>query len=290
VVSKGLHLPNNDTRCRSAPDLNGSAAPATAAAAERVSFACEGLVENTSSAISELVPRWKRALDIACILVALPLLLPLMLFIAVVIKIGSAGPVLFSQERVGYLGRRFMCFKFRTMVVSANTAVHEGHWKRLIDSNIPMAKMDLKGDSRLIPCGRLLRATGLDELPQIINVLRGEMSLVGPRPCISYECDKYLPWQRERFNTLPGLTGLWQVSGKNRTTFVEMIRLDIRYARTKSLWLDLKIMLWTVPALISQIQDLRSGTTSCVRPRSTVGSHLGTENQTIAFQKELPRR
>jgi lipopolysaccharide/colanic/teichoic acid biosynthesis glycosyltransferase len=213
-----------------------------------------------------------------------------MLFTAVIIKIGSAGPVLFCQERIGYLGRRFICLKFRTMVVGADTTVHHQHFSRLVGSNVPMVKMDSHGDPRLIPFGLLLRTSGLDELPQVINVLRGEMSWVGPRPCLPCEYDQYLLWQRERFNTLPGLTGLWQVSGKNKTTFNEMIRLDIRYARNKSLWLDLKIMLWTVPALISQIQDLRSGTTSCARPRSTVGSHLGPENQTIAFQKELPRR
>ncbi len=105
-----------------------------------------------------------------------------------------------------------------------------------------MVKLDAHGDSRIIPFGLLLRSSGLDELPQFINVLRGEMSVVGPRPCLGYECDHYLPWQRERFNTLPGLTGLWQVSGKNRTTFVEMMQMDIQYARNKTLWLDLTII------------------------------------------------
>ncbi len=102
-----------------------------------------------------------------------------------------------------------------------------------MDSDAPMVKLDARGDSRIIPFGLLLRSAGLDELPQLINVLRGEMSMVGPRPCLPYECDKYLPWQCERFNTLPGLTGLWQVSGKNRTTFNEMMQLDIEYARKK---------------------------------------------------------
>jgi lipopolysaccharide/colanic/teichoic acid biosynthesis glycosyltransferase len=126
-----------------------------------------------------------------------------------------------------------------------------------MNSNAPMMKMDSHGDPRIIPFGRLLRASGLDELPQLINVLRGEMSLVGPRPCVSYEFEKYLPWQRERFNTLPGLTGLWQVSGKNRTTFTEMIQLDIKYAQSKTLWLDLKIIFKTVPALLIQMWDVR---------------------------------
>jgi lipopolysaccharide/colanic/teichoic acid biosynthesis glycosyltransferase len=127
----------------------------------------------------------------------------------------------------------------------------------LMDSNAPMTKMDSKGDKRIIPGGRLLRSSGLDELPQLVNVLMGDMSLVGPRPCLAYEAAKYLPWQMERFNAAPGLTGLWQVSGKNRTTFTRMIQLDIEYARTKSLGLDLKIILKTVPALLQQMWDTR---------------------------------
>jgi lipopolysaccharide/colanic/teichoic acid biosynthesis glycosyltransferase len=177
---------------------------------------------------------WKRMLDISVILLALPLLVPLMVVVAVLIRVVSAGPVLFKQERVGYLGRRFMCFKFRTMFVGADAAVHQGHLQYLMDSNTPMTKMDSEGDPRIIPFGLLLRSSGLDELPQLINVLRGEMSMVGPRPCLPYEYEKYLPWHKERFSSVPGLTGLWQVSGKNRTTFVEMIQLDIRYAREKN--------------------------------------------------------
>ena len=124
-------------------------------------------------------------------------------------------------------------------------------------TNAPMQKLDAKGDTRLIPGSWLLRATGLDELPQIINVLRGEMSIVGPRPCIPTEYEAYLPWQRQRCMAMPGLTGLWQVSGKNRTTFDEMVRLDIRYSQIKSFWLDVKIILLTVPALMVQVADTR---------------------------------
>jgi lipopolysaccharide/colanic/teichoic acid biosynthesis glycosyltransferase len=203
------------------------------------------------------IPVGKRALDIALILVALPLLFPLMLFIAVLIRVVSSGPVLFRQERVGYLGRRFMCFKFRTMFVGVDTTVHQGYLSRLMNSDLPLVKIDAQGDPRLIPFGLLLRSSGLDELPQIFNVLRGEMSLVGPRPCLPYEYDDYLPWQRERFDAVPGLTGLWQVSGKNRTTFVEMVRLDITYARNRNLGLDCKIILKTIPALIGQMLDTR---------------------------------
>jgi lipopolysaccharide/colanic/teichoic acid biosynthesis glycosyltransferase len=119
-------------------------------------------------------------------------------------------------------------------------------------------KLDAHRDPRLVPLGAVLRATGLDELPQLLNVLRGEMSIVGPRPCIPYEYELYEAWQRERFNAVPGLTGLWQVSGKNRTTFNEMIRFDIEYSEGMSLWLDLKIVLKTLPALWVQCQDTRA--------------------------------
>ena len=196
-------------------------------------------------------------LDLALIIMAFPVLLPLVMLIGLLIRIVSAGPVLFKQERIGYLGERFLCYKFRTMFVNSDTTVHQGHLNQLMNSDAPMMKMDSHGDPRIIPFGRLLRASGLDELPQLINVLRGEMSLVGPRPCVAYEYEKYMPWQQERFNTVPGLTGLWQVSGKNRTTFTEMIQLDIKYARTKTIWLDLKIILKTVPALLIQIWETR---------------------------------
>lgn len=236
------------------------------------------------------VPRWKRALDITLILAASPLLLPLMLFIAVLIRIVSSGPSLFKQERVGYLGRRFMCFKFRTMFVGADTAIHQGHLNHLMGSDLPMVKMDAQGDPRLIPFGIFLRSSGLDELPQILNVLRGEMSLIGPRPCLPYEYDKYVSWQRERFDTLPGLTGLWQVSGKNRTTFVEMIQLDIDYARNKTFWLDIKIILKTVPALIVQMQDTRKRKKSFVRSiRSQTARPARVVNQHSLPEKSFTR-
>lgn len=209
---------------------------------------------------------WKRTLDIILILLALPLLLPVMSVIAVLIWIVSPGPVLFRQERVGYRGQRFMCFKFRTMILEADPGVHEEHLQNLLESDLPMIKKDVEGDSRLIPCGLILRSSGLDELPQLINVLLGEMSLVGPRPCLPFEYEKYLPWQRERFNALPGLTGLWQVSGKNRTTFVEMVQLDIKYSRHQTVWLDLKIIFKTIPALIVQIGDDRTRKKSLVAP------------------------
>lgn len=205
----------------------------------------------------DAIPLWKRALDVFFIVAAAPAWMPLGLLIAGVIKIISPGPVFFRQQRVGYLGRQFGCLKFRTMVVNADTSVHQGHLEDLMKSNRPMTKLDKAGDSRLIPGGLFLRTLGLDELPQLLNVLKGDMSLVGPRPCLPYEYEKYLPRHRERCRTLPGLTGLWQTSGKNRTTFEEMIDLDIHYARHKSLFMDLKIIAMTIPALLAQARDVR---------------------------------
>jgi len=215
---------------------------------------------NPNSALSFLwvpgLPAWKRALDLALIVLAAPLLLPVMFVIWLIIKCLSPGPAFFRQERIGYLGRSFTCFKFRTMVVNADTGIHQGHLRGLISSNVPMKKLDVKGDPRLIPCALMIRSLGLDELPQIFNVLRGEMSLVGPRPCLPYEYENYTPRHRRRFEAAPGLTGLWQVSGKNQTTFEEMINLDIYYARHQSLWLDLKILFKTLPAIVTQTREV----------------------------------
>jgi lipopolysaccharide/colanic/teichoic acid biosynthesis glycosyltransferase len=218
----------------------------------------------SSEAIHDLY--WKRTLDVLLILLSLPFLIPLALLVALLIRSGSRGPVLFRQERVGCRGRRFTCFKFRTMFVNASTSSHRGHLHQLMNSNTPMMKMDSHGDPRIIPFGLFLRASGLDELPQLINVLRGEMSLVGPRPCLPYEYDNHLAWQKERFGTLPGLTGLWQVSGKNKTTFVEMIHLDIKYAKNQTLWWDLKIILMTIPALIIQMWETHHSRKSSFSP------------------------
>ena len=205
------------------------------------------------------LPPWKRALDLVLILLTAPLTIPLAAAIALLIKLCSRGPALFRQVRVGYQEQPFMCLKFRTMKVNADTNGHRKYLHQLIasDANAPMTKLDRKGDSRLIPFGAVLRATGLDELPQLINVLRGEMSLVGPRPCVPYEAEQYQAWHRGRFAAAPGVTGWWQVCGKNNTSFNEMIQMDIWYAEHKSFWLDLKIVLFTVPALLSQVLEVR---------------------------------
>ncbi len=201
------------------------------------------------------VPWWKRPLDLFLILVLLPALGLVFLLVAMLIKVVSPGPVLFVQERVGHGGKRFRLLKFRTMRTDNNAGVHQQHLTELMKSDRPMKKLDMVGDTRIIPFGKALRCSGLDELPQVINVLRGEMSMVGPRPCTVYEYAIYQPWHRERLSALPGLTGLWQVSGKNRTTFDQMVRLDIDYARRPSLMRDLMIILKTVPALVVQMCD-----------------------------------
>jgi lipopolysaccharide/colanic/teichoic acid biosynthesis glycosyltransferase len=201
------------------------------------------------------IPFGKRAFDVVGSLVAMILLSPLLLLVALFIRIVSPGPIFFRQERVGYLGRVFTLWKFRTMHVNADTTFHRNHLRELIHNEKEMIKLDSGKDPRIIPFGQLLRATGIDELPQLLNVLLGEMSLVGPRPCIPYEAREYSPWQTRRFDTVPGLTGLWQVSGKNRTTFKEMMRLDIGYAKNRAFWLDVKIFLKTLPAIVRQVGD-----------------------------------
>lgn len=204
---------------------------------------------------SKALPLWKRALDIACLLFAAPALLPLMALIALGIRLSSRGPILFRQERIGLHGRPFVCFKFRTMKCKADTRSHELYFQKLMESDAPMKKLDNRGDGRILGIGILLRASGLDELPQVFNILRGEMSLVGPRPCIRYEYEKFKPEHRARFNAVPGLTGLWQVNGKNSTTFQQMIDFDIQYSRELSLKNDLMILFRTFPVLFQQVAE-----------------------------------
>jgi len=206
---------------------------------------------------SILRPGWKSAFDITCILLSLPVWLPLMILLMLVTRIASPGPILYRQERIGFGGRHFFIWKFRTMKLSVETQVHERHFEELMRVDCPMTKLDVYGDPRLAPFGRILRASGLDELPQIFNVLRGEMSLVGPRPCTPNEFAHYEPWQRERVNGLPGLTGYWQVNGKNKTTFNEMIAMDLFYLENVSILLDLKIMLKTGAVIAGQLFESR---------------------------------
>jgi lipopolysaccharide/colanic/teichoic acid biosynthesis glycosyltransferase len=201
------------------------------------------------------VPGWKSSFDLIWILLSLPIWLPLMLLLMLLTRIASPGPVFYRQKRVGLGGRHFFIWKFRTMKLSAETQTHERYLENLMRVDSPMTKLDAHGDPRLAPFGRVLRASGLDELPQIFNVLRGEMSLVGPRPCTPNEFAHYEPWQRQRVNCLPGLTGYWQVNGKNKTTFREMIALDLFYLKNMSILLDLKIMVKTGTAIAGQLSE-----------------------------------
>ncbi|MBV8485299.1 MAG: sugar transferase [Verrucomicrobia bacterium] len=203
------------------------------------------------------VARWKRVIDLTSIFLSLPVWLSVFVVVALWIKLVSRGPLFFCQERLGYRGKPFKIFKFRTMEVNVETKTHEQYLEHLINANCPMTKLDVSGDPRIIFGGRILRAIGLDELPQLFNVLRKEMSLVGPRPCTPNEARCYKDWQQERFNALPGLTGYWQVNGKNKTTFSQMIEMDIYYARNASFWLDLTILLRTVPAVLGQVIESR---------------------------------
>jgi len=200
----------------------------------------------------------KRTLDILGSILALVLLSPLFLLISLAIKLTSRGPVLFRQERIGYRGVRFTFLKFRSMKSVNDPTIHREYVRQFIAGGIKSGTAvnnwvyKISEDPRVTRFGRLLRKTSLDELPQLINVLKGEMSLVGPRPPIAYEVEAYRTWHLRRvFEAKPGITGLWQVNGRSRTTFDDMVRLDLRYARNWSLWLDLKILLQTPEAILS---------------------------------------
>jgi lipopolysaccharide/colanic/teichoic acid biosynthesis glycosyltransferase len=200
----------------------------------------------------------KRLIDVIGSLAALVFFMPLMLLIAIAIRATSRGPVLFRQVRVGQYGKTFTFLKFRSMYVDSDSSIHEAYVKSFIagkadaQSNGHTQIFKLVADPRVTPLGRLLRKTSLDELPQFLNVLKGEMSLVGPRPPVVYEAERYSLWHRERLLAVkPGITGLWQVDGRSRVKFDDMVRLDIRYARTWSLWLDIKILAQTPHAVIA---------------------------------------
>lgn len=205
------------------------------------------------SCLSEAPSPWKRGLDILGAPVLVLLFSPIMIGISLLIKCTSRGPVFFKQQRVGFMGNPFTCFKFRTMHLNADETVHKDHISTLIQNDSPMTKLDTRKDGRIIPLGGFLRKSGLDELPQLFNVIRGEMSIVGPRPCIPYEYEEYDGWHRRRVDAIPGLTGLWQVKGKNRTTFNQMMRMDLAYSQRLTLWLDLSILFKTLPAIVGQM-------------------------------------
>lgn len=213
------------------------------------------LADSTPRAISRVV---KRSMDVAGSLLALGLSSPLLVAIAATIKLTSPGPILFRQQRIGQGGKRFTFFKFRSMHAANDSAIHRAYVKQLITGvaaaqptgTINTTVYKLTNDPRVTPFGKFLRRSSLDELPQLLNVLRGDMSLVGPRPPLPYEFDCYQAWHRRRLVAVkPGITGIWQVEGRSRIKFDGMVRLDLGYARSWSPWLDLKI-LWRTPKAV----------------------------------------
>lgn len=200
------------------------------------------------------IPFGKRSVDILFITLTSPLWLPLFLACCLWIKLVSRGKVFFIQKRVGYKKEVFTIVKFRTMREGAETKVHEHYVRTLAETQAPMHKLDNR-DSRLIRGGAFLRASGMDELPQLLNVLRGDMSLVGPRPCMLVELAGYRNSYRKRFDGLPGITGNWQVNGKNSTNFRRMIALDILYLHNISVRTDLIILAKTIPTLFHQVVE-----------------------------------
>ena len=193
-------------------------------------------------------PYWKRAIDIAGSLAGIVAAAPLMLAVAVAIRATSRGPVIFSQQRGGRGAKPFRVYKFRTMVQDAEARKQEV--LHLNERQGPVFK--IKNDPRITTMGRILRKLSLDELPQLFNVLKGDMSLVGPRPLPVQEDEELQPWQRMRLTVKPGITGLWQVTSRDKSCFDEWVRLDIRYIRCMSFWMDIKILLMTIPAVLSR--------------------------------------
>jgi lipopolysaccharide/colanic/teichoic acid biosynthesis glycosyltransferase len=201
----------------------------------------------------------KRLMDIAISATALLLLAPIFFLVALLVKLSSKGPIFFKQERLGQFGKPFTFLKFRSMYANNDRKIHQEFIKRVIKGEHHATAKDggkavykMTNDPRITRIGRFIRRTSLDELPQFVNVLKGEMSLVGPRPPIAYECEEYEIWHRRRvLEVKPGITGLWQVRGRSRVRFDDMVRLDLQYARTWSLWLDIQILLQTPGALFS---------------------------------------
>jgi len=195
----------------------------------------------------------KRAIDLVLASVALVLLAPLLVAIALAVRLTSPGPALFRQERLGLHRRPFVMLKFRSMTAGADDRVHRDYVSQMLTAGQPAVAQanglhKLAADPRVTPLGAWLRRTSLDELPQLVNIVRGQMSLVGPRPVLAWEAELFRPEAMARFDTRPGLTGLWQVSGRSRLTMPQALALDVEYVRRQSLWLDLTILARTLPA------------------------------------------
>ncbi len=223
----------------------------------------------------------KRCLDCTLALLAIAVLAPVLLVTALLVRLTSRGPALFCQERVGFGGRHFKMYKFRSMYVNSDHRLHQMAYEQFLRGERTHGKVSgslaavsaletaehastkraapakhrrsgVPRDPRITPLGYLLRRASIDELPQFFNVLRGEMSLVGPRPPIPYEVGLYESWHLGRLDTLPGITGLWQVHGRSRVTFDQMVQMDLEYIQKQSFWYDVKLLLLTIPAVLSR--------------------------------------
>ncbi len=219
----------------------------------------------------------KRCLDFVLALFAIVLLSPVFLVIALLVRLTSRGPAIYRQERVGFGGRRFVMYKFRSMYMESDEGLHRTAYEQFLRGERASGKVDgvvladgaellattraasakskrwwNSGDPRVTPLGYLLRRSSLDELPQFFNVLLGDMSLVGPRPPIPYEVGLYQPWHMGRLDTLPGITGLWQVHGRSRVTFEQMVQMDLEYIQKQSFWYDIRLLLLTIPAVLNR--------------------------------------
>lgn len=194
----------------------------------------------------------KRGLDVVVATTALVLASPLLLVVAALVRLTSRGPALFRQTRVGLHGQPFQMLKFRTMRDGCDESIHRDYVERMLTDGVEPEDglYKLATDHRITPLGALLRRTSIDEIPQLLNVIRGEMSLVGPRPALPWEAQMFPEWAGSRFTVRPGLTGMWQVSGRNRLTMLDGLRLDVEYVARRTLLLDLAILARTVPAVL----------------------------------------
>lgn len=213
------------------------------------------LVDNRQSASSAFLI--KRLMDIVLSSLMLLFLSPLFAVVALLIKLGPPGPVIFRQTRVGKGSKHFTCYKFRSMIDGSDDTAHKKYIRGLLQGESVIPKdngreklFKLIDDPRITSIGRLLRKTGIDELAQLFNVLKGNMSLVGPRPPIPYEVEMFADWQKQKLAVMPGITGLWVISGRNKLGYKESIELDIEYIKHWSPWFDIKILLKTIPAVL----------------------------------------
>lgn len=236
---------------------------------QSIEWLSAGALANTSETISDGLHQfaanpecslWKRTLDVIGSIVASVALSPVMLITAVIIKVTSPGPIIFKQTRLGFRGSPFVLLKFRSMSVDSDDQTHRDYAEQFISNQLSAAGQQAHGmptfkmvaDPRVTPFGDFIRKTSIDELPQLLNVLKGEMSLVGPRPPLAYEVEKYKPWHLRRIlDVRPGMTGLWQVEGRSTTSFDDMVRLDLKYIDHWSLLLDMRILLKTVKVVLS---------------------------------------